>query len=1108
MQSGTSAPRIGKNFAGVFKTQSCAQWLESAFRILTVTLLGLCIVRLGTAQNTNSGDIRGSVTDVTGASIPDVTVTLVNTDTGVTHVLTTNSSGIYDAVSILPGHYTITFAKEGFEKVVREGITLQVGAISVDAQLSVGGTQQQIEVTGEAPLLQTETAEQSTTLQARTMEALPNVGQSWENFLKLLPGSSGTPMSNSGAVNPGVGLSINGTLPFYTSFLVDGASIRLPHSANIDDGTQVSETIAETQINTSTFSAQYGGGGAVFNVITKSGANRWHGALYEYFENNDLNARSFFDGASAARVRYNNFGGAVGGAILKNKFFFYFDMDKIANPNATTQTTTVPTDAMKQGIFDPTLFGVIDDPTTGAAFPGNRIPTNRWDPVAVAIQQYYPTANLPGITNNYRYTQAGSSPGKREFGRLDYNITSNNRLTFSIAEHSDSSFTGGTSCPVNCQSSTGDSYEFQVSDVHTFGPTVVNEFRYGFARQGNWFSPDSLGLNYPQTIGLQYAKVNMFPNINITGTASNNTLNPQTSAIYIENSFNPSDVVTVIRGRHILHFGGELLAYQDNSTPWGNLSSGSFTFNGQFTNSNVGYADFLLGDAQAWSALNQGEAGMRSKNASFFGQDDIKLRPDLTLNVGLRWEIHGGFSEVHNQAGSFDPTIVNPVTNTLGAIWFAGNDGRTQIMKTVYDVVLPRVGLAWSPKNEWSVRAGFGEYASLWSIDVDGSPLGFGTADGGSISANPGQAPVTTLSGTGAGLPFVMASRNPGAYNGQGGGNIPYMPYNTPVGRIYQWSLSIQRQLGSSFVAEAAYVGSHANGLEFQADINQLPADKLGQGQDARPYPQYVGIGPSVPGGLTGSFNNISNYDSLQLSAKKRFGQGINAEVNYTWAKMLDDQDTSGWGSHYGTAAYQDAFNPSANYGLSNFSIPQAFKGFVVYTIPLGRGHDFLNHGIGDAVLGGWQASSMFIAQSGAPFTVTMASSTDSGALDGSWYPNLVGNPHVSNQTINQWFNQLAYATPATNTFGNNGRNTLRGPDLTSVDFSLAKTFRIPRLEQGGFQIRMDATNILNHPSFGQPNSQLTSAALASGVPNPSVGQITTVTVPGRFFQLGARFFF
>ncbi|HEX4166231.1 MAG TPA: TonB-dependent receptor [Bryobacteraceae bacterium] len=1075
---------------------------------MTAAILILCSAGICLAQNTNSGDIRGTVTDASGAVIPGVAVTLLNTDTGFVKQLVTNSVGLYDAVSILPGHYTITYYREGFEKVVRSGIMLEVGEISVDAQLSVGGTQQAVQVTEEAPLLETETAEQSTTLQAKIMQDLPNVGQSWENFLRLLPGSSGTPMSNAGSVNPGVGLSINGTLPYYTNFLVDGASIRLPHSANIDDAAQVSETISEVQVNTSTFSAEYGGGGAIFNVISKSGANQWHGSAYEYFENDALNARSFFDGAKAARVRYDNFGGSVAGPILKNKFFFYFDLDKIINPNSTTVTTTVPTDAMKQGIFDPAVFGTIHNPATGAAYLGNQIPASQLDPVALAVQKFYPTANLPGITNNYRYLQVGNNPAFREFGRLDYNITSKNRLTFSITEHSSNSVSGGTSCPVNCQQSTAGAYEAQVTDVHTFSPSVVNEFRYGFARQGNWFSPGSLGLGYPAQIGLQYAKADVFPNINITGTAGNNTLNPQTSAIYIENSFNPSDVVTMIRGKHILHFGGEVLAYQDNSTPWGNLSSASFTFNGQFTQSNVGYADFLLGQSQAWSALNQGEAGMRSKNPSLFVQDDIKLRPNLTLNAGLRWEVHGGFSEVHNQAGSFDPTIINPVTNTLGAIWFAGNNGRSQVMATDYKVFLPRVGIAWAPKDVWSVRAGFGEYASLWSMDVDGSPIGFGTADGGSISANPGQPPVAILSGSGAGLPFVMASRNPGAYNGQGGGNIPYMPYHTPVGRIYQWSVSVQRQVGQSFVAEAAYVGSHANGLEFQSDINQLPADKLGQGQSARPYPQYLGIGPSVPGGLTGSFNNISNYDSLQLQARKRMGYGLSAEVSYTWAKMLDDQDTSGWGSHYGSAPYQDAFNPSNNYGLSNFDVPQAFKGYVVYAIPLGRGHAFLNNGIGDAILGGWQASSIFVAQSGNPFTVTMASSTDSGALDGAWYPNLAGNPHIANQTINQWFNQLAYATPATNTFGNNGRNTLRGPDLTSVDLTLAKTFRIPKFERGGLQIRMDATNILNHPSFGLPNSALTSAALASGVPNPSVGQITTVTVPGRFFQLGARFSF
>ena len=1075
--------------------------------LLAATMLLFYSAGICTAQNTNSGDIRGTVTDASGAVVPDVAVTLLNTDTGFVKQLTTNSAGLYDAVSILPGHYTITYDKAGFGRVVRSGIILQVGQISVDAQLNVGATQQQVQVTEEVPLLKTENAQQSTTLQAKTMQDLPNVGQSWENFLKLLPGSSGTPQSGAGAANPGVGLSINGTLPYYTNFLVDGASIRFPHSANIDDAGQVSEIVSEVQVNTSTFSAEYGGGGAIFNVISKSGANQWHGAAYEYFENDALNARSFFDGKKA-RVRYNNFGGSVSGPILKNRFFFYFNLDKIVNPNSSTVTTTVPTDAMKQGVFDPTLFGTIYNPATGAPYPGNRIPTQQMDPVALAVQKFYPAANLPGITNNYRYLQVGNNPNTREFGRLDFNLSANNRLTFSITEHSSSGVSGGTSCPVNCQQNTAGTYEAQVSDVHTFSPTVVNEFRFGFARGGNWFSPGSLGLGYPAQIGLTYAKADVFPNINVTGTAGNNTLNPQTSAIYIQNSFNPSDVVTLIRGKHILHFGGEVLAYQDNSTPWGNLSSANFTFNGQFTQSNVGYADFLLGQAQAWSALNQGEAGMRSKNPSVFVQDDIKLRPNLTLNAGLRYEIHGGFSEVHNRAGSFDPTIVNPVTNTLGAIWFAGNNGRSKVMATDYKVVLPRIGIAWAPKDVWSVRAGFGEYASLWSMDVDGSPIGFGTADGGSISANPDQPPVAILSGTGAGLPFVLASRDPGAYNGQGNGNIPYMPYHTPVGRIYQWSVSVQRQFGSNWVAQAAYVGSHANGLEFQSNINQLPADRLGQGQDARPYPQYLGIGPSVPGGLTGSFNNISNYDSLQLSARKRMSYGLSVEANYTWAKMLDDQDTSGWGSHYGSAPYQDAFHPGNNYALSNFDVPQAFKGYVVYAIPLGRGHALLSHGIGDAVLGGWQASSIFVAQSGNPFTVVMASSTDSGALGGSWYPNLSGNPNIANQTINQWFNQLAYQTPATNTFGNNGRNTLRGPDLTSIDFTLAKTFRIPKFERGGLQIRMDATNIINHPSFGLPNAALTSAALASGIPNPSVGQITTVTVPGRFFQLGARFSF
>ncbi|MGA1996361.1 MAG: carboxypeptidase regulatory-like domain-containing protein, partial [Bryobacteraceae bacterium] len=306
-------------------------------RVLPVALLIICVAGFGLAQNTNSGDIRGTVTDATGAVVPGVSVTLLDTDTGVAKELVTNSVGLYDAVSILPGHYKITFSKAGFGKVVREGITLEIGAISVDAQLAVGAAQQQVEVTADAALLKTETAEQSSTIAAATMEALPNVTPDWQNVVKMIPGATGTPAAGQGSggtANPGVAMSINGTMPFYSSYLADGASIRLPHSANIGDD-QIFESIAEVQITTSAFTAQYGGGGDVFNLISKSGANQWHGSAYDYLQNDDLNARSFFD-TQKPRQRYNNYGGSVSGPIIKNKMFFYFNVDRIANPSQST----------------------------------------------------------------------------------------------------------------------------------------------------------------------------------------------------------------------------------------------------------------------------------------------------------------------------------------------------------------------------------------------------------------------------------------------------------------------------------------------------------------------------------------------------------------------------------------------------------------------------------------------------------------------------------------------------------------------------------------------------------------------------------------------------
>jgi len=1099
--------------------------VRSALNAVATFVLALSLTGLGVAQSRNSGEIRGTVTDPTGAVVPGVKVTITNVDTGGTTDLTTNQDGLYDAVSVLPGNYKVTFTAPGFNTYVREGITLQVQTITLNAQLAVGASQQEVEVTADASLLKTETAEQSTTLESQTLIALPDVGQSWANFTKMLPGASGS----------GTGIAVNGNLPYYTNFMADGASTTLPHSANTD--TSVLETMSELQVQTSTYSAQYGIGGVTMNQISKGGTNDWHGSVYEYFENDFLNARNFFD-PTVPNLRYNNFGGAVGGPILKNKFFFFFDVDKTINNTSYYSFNTVPTDGsfgtanMRAGDFnDPSQFGTIYNPATRQPYPNNTINTPL-DPVALKIQDIFPKPNAPGYTNNYVALLTQQSPFLKWFGRLDYNISDRNRITFSITQRDNPAFYPSMDCPWDCTTGDVDSYNAQITDTWTISPTVVNEFRYGFTRQGNWFAPQTLGKGVPQSLGLAYAKADVAPNVWIGGGACCSWVGSGTNAIYVENSFDPSDVVTMIRGRHILKFGGELLAYQDNSTPWGNVESARLQFSGVFTQSapfsgsgGAGYADFLLGYVDSWEASNTPIVGQRQKSPQFFVQDDFKIRPNLTLNLGLRWQIQGGWHEIANRYGEFDPTITNPVTNTPGAIWFAPNNGRNSVEAPIYDIFLPRVGFSWAPRNNWVVRGGFGIYSYNWSIDTyAGGAEGFGTNSTGSLSETDQVHPVFLLSDPNPPLNYVTASHDPGAYNGQ---SVNYYPYHTPVAKNYQWSFSIQRQLPGSMVAEIAYVGSHGTNLSFPVDINQVPADKLaesvatGNGQSLRPYPQFQTINGNT-------FNAISNYDSLQLSLTKRFTHGFQFNLNYTWSKMLDEQDSSGWGSRDGGQVYQDAYNPRLNYALSNFDIPQMFKGDVVYQLPFGKGRAFLNNNaFVDAVIGGWQASTIFVLESGKPFTPTVGTADNSGALSGTWYPNLIGNPHVSNQNINEWFNPCtllpdgttypvgcsnpAWAIPPSGTFGTAGRNILRGPGLVGVDFSMGKSFHFPLPhETGELQIRIDAQNVLNHPNFDLPN-----ASVGTG----NTGQITGASANGdynstnnsygpRLIQLGVRLSF
>ena len=1135
--------------------------------VLSVAFLG---ARSSLAQSTNSGDIRGTVMDTSGAAVPGVDVTLTNVDTGEVQHFTTNDSGIYDTASTRAGNYNITFTKQGFKQLTRGPFKLEVSIITEDATLAVGQVQEivTVEDTGEAPLLQTESGQQGTIMEGKTLEALPQIGagitgNDWANFNIFLPGASSAPSQpgseGSGAYNAGDAVSINGNLPNYANFLADGATVVLPVSGNVDNS--VFESISEVQVTTSSFSAQYGIGGAVFNQISKSGSNTFHGSAYEYWQNDVLNASNFFPGGNGQPVkpsiRYNEWGGSVGGPIIKNKLFFFFVRDKITNNGSGNQhTSTVPTLAERSGDFSgqPTIY----DPATAGvgglrtAFPGNIIPANRIDPVALKVLGFYPAPNAggPGATvNNYVFLSPSVNPNLRYFGRIDYDLSKNNRVTFSItAKNNPGQNFNQWACPINCFSGDIDGYNAQLSDTWTITPTLVNEVRMGYTKQGNWFVPQTLGFNAATTLGLQYAKANIFPTFNLNGTCCSQ-LSPGTNAIYIENLYDPSDVVTLIKGKHILHFGAEVLMGEGNTTPWGNVDAGQFTFTGQYTQQNcpagsttctpggASFADFLLGDVEHWQATNQSVTYMRIKDPQVFVQDDFKVKPNLTLNLGLRYEATTGMSELHNAIGGFDPTLTNAFDGSKGSMWFGGQDGRTTLQQPIHNIFLPRIGFSWAPgmfKNT-TVRGGFGMYAYNFSEDTYGQGLGAGsvgtnTGNATDVNSGTGPNPLISLSASSATAGPILnyvtgspAARDPLTYvTPAHPQNVTFTPYFVPVARINEWTFSVEHEFAHDYEASIAYVGSHGSNLQFPTDLNQI-TDRavLAAGpttQAERPFPLF--------GNISGNFyNGISNYNALQLGVVKRYSYGLTFQANYVWSHFLDDQDSGGWGSRGGVQNWQIGNDPAANYGNSNFDIRHAVKAIVAYELPFGHNKNYLHNGVvSDALVGGWRLSSTFITQSGNPFTVIDTKNNSYSQCGNGCvvYPNVIGNP-FANVPAGYYFNPAAFAQPAPGTFGNEGRNSLVGPRLTVVNLSLGKEFHFG--ERFALTIRADFVNALNHPSFQAPHSDIGSACVVAGgaatacgtsnfaiidasAPGFGPGNSNGIAVAPRSGQLSARFTF
>ena len=1113
----------------------------------TLATAGLLSALTGYAQNTNSADLRGVVTDSNGAVLAGATVTIKDVDKDLTRTFTTDAAGLYDTGSIVADHYLISVTAPGFKTFVRGPITLNVGIDTLNAQLTVGAVQEQVVVTTDLPLLETESGSQSGDLDSSTMNKLPQYGSDWQNFVFLMPGAQFSYRAGQGQVT-----SINGNLP-YNSVLADGATTSLPMSSNSD--VTIFETTSEVKVDSNSFSAQYGQGGIIFNQITKGGGDHFHGSAYEYFQNTALNAADYAFGqkGKAAFQRYDNYGFSVSGPVLlplvKKNMFFFFDFDKtFSHGGSSNQFLTVPTDAEKQGDFTgmPTIYDYTtqtlgtdakgNPAVTRKSFAdefgaGNKIPSNMLSKVAQQFQKLYPEPNVSGAVaangipfHNYFTNVPSLAPFTKFFGRLDYNLGSSHRLTISETESDNPAISYGYGkqlCPLNCQNQDVSRDNAQISDVWTISPTMVNEARFGFTDQLNFFSPFSQGKGYPAKMGIQWAVADALPEVDFTNYSN---LSAPTNAVYKEMVFDPSDVVTLIHGRHVLHFGGEFLISRADSTAWGNEIAGTTKFGGFYTDSGLNqqsvaqsdYADFLLGDSYYWQGKVSPEFGARIKNPQAFIQDDFKIRPNLTLNLGLRWYGTTGFHEVRGNMAAFDPTVVNggpgvdpngnPAAPQLGGMWygFSHAHGRDSLQAPVWNTFMPRFGIAWEQSPKTVIRGGFGLFNYAWSEDTYGGGMGnaFGSS-GSETDASNGIYPVLLLDSDGSvnyqgsyGLSvkdvYVTSPTTPYAKNKSG---ATYNQYHTPVPKIWQYNFTIQRQLSNSMMAQIAYVGSRGFNLNFGVDINQVPQSELSltdtkTNSNKRPYPLFQGLGGSTN-------NGISNYNALQVVFQKRMSHNFELNANYTWSKFLDTMDSAGWGSSVGTQHYQNSYCPLCNWGPSNFDQRHVFSFSGIYTLPFGRGAQFLNHNlIADEVLGGWRLAVTSRENTGSPFTPTMSSNI-SYAQSGDQYPNLVGNPSLSNRSLSNWFNKAAYASPGGGMFGNVRRNSLYGPDYSNVNLAFGKTFDIA--EKCKFELRADAQNALNHASFAGPDSSI-------GNNKPAV--ISSVTDGGRHIQLYGKFTF
>jgi hypothetical protein len=1068
----------------------------------------------------NTAEISGLVKDPSGATVASATIEAVEAGTQGKYTAVSNASGEFLLAPLPVGEYRLTVSAKGFKQAVQSGMVVHAGdKLRQSFSLELGDQNQVVTVTGEAGLLQTESAAIKDTIQQQQVIDLPLKGRSFIDLVELTPGVSIPPAGTRGSALQQTGLvfGILGQRTGHNLYLVDGVSVtdeafnNLVLSPSVDD-------IQEVTVNQTSYDAEFGGkSGGVINVITKSGANRFHGSLFEFVRNDIFDAKNFFVKPNQPNPPYkqNQFGASIGGPIQNDKTFFFLDYEGVRIRKSQTQVFTVPTAAEASGDF--TGSGItVHDPSTGAPYAPDRIPTI--DPVAAALLAKV-AKGLPGgfpaiIAPNAQVNATElSTVGVNQYNaRVDHTFSSSDSAFVRGSIFDDNEFDPFGSGALNEALLPGFGYNLRTHTdnlsatwSHVFNTSWLNELRFGWMWVGGGqSSPTNAGIDFAGPTGLQGVTSNPldtgYPQATITGFSTMGE--PTQYVTRKDNDYEIYDNVLWHHGTHTVKFGGYFF-HLDVEPVNAQNARGTFGFTSRYTGNALG--DFLLGEPNSGSAGPVGRGALQGRTdwAHFYAEDGWQITPSLKLDIGLRYEYNQNLTDASNNIaivnvlvpggeiviasdnqgnissaasallGKIPPTI--PVITSTQAHW----DRSLLQMRPLR--LAPRIGLAWAlPDHKTVIRSGFGIYTNQAAYNIIQNaalnpPFYFAKLVTIPAGTNPATPPTTEniLNTTGS----------------LGGNNLNHdfkIEYNNV------WNLSVQHSFSSTTSIEAQYIGSYTVHADNQALQNLFPDNALANGL------LHVRNIPAMSGFTTISWDGWEKYHALTLTLTQRLWHGLVVNSVYTWSKALDDASNPG-PDNAGPNVPQDMNNYAAEKGPADFDHRHRFVTSFLYQIPLLKNSQGWMH----TAFGDWQAGGIWTLQSGAPFTVNLNNdNAHNGTPVNSQRPNFVCDPNNGPKTPAMWFTISCFSQPALLTYGTAGRNTVIGPGLDNFDATLQKQF--PVREAMNLQFRLDIFDFFNHPNFNAPVGP---GRTFSNPPKPPFGSITSAQDP-REMQLSLRLAF